>query len=120
MNTLQGMVKALLDEVGVAVSYRYPAEWSSFPCMAWYESNNREYAQADGAEYLTELTYVVDVWAESPAQAAEIAARADEKLASARFKRTFSQDLYEPKSHLHHRTMRYRAVTDAAGNVYQG
>lgn len=120
MNTLQNRVKALLEEVGVAVSYRYPAQWSSFPCMAWYESNNREYAQVDGAEYLTEVTYVVDVWAESPVETAGVAAAADGKLASLRLKRTFSQDLFEPKSHLHHRTMRYRALVDAEGNAYQG
>lgn len=119
MNTLQARVKQLLEQTGLPVSYSYPAAWSRFPCLSWYESGNRVYAQADAREHLTELTYVVDAWADAPEALAVAGLAVDECLAEAGFRRTFAQDLYENRTRLHHRTMRYRAVVDGAGNIYQ-
>ena len=119
MNTLQETVKRLLEETGVPVSYHYPAAWDPFPCIAWHEAASREYAQAGAREYLTELTYAVDIWAETPEELAQIGQDVDARLAGVRFRRVFSQDLFEARTQLHHRTMRYRALSDAEGNIYQ-
>ena len=119
MNTLQSRVKALLEATGLPVSYRYPAAWNAFPCLAWAETGNRVQAQADGREYLTELTYTVDIWAEGPEGLAAAGAAVDAQLAGAGLRRTFAQDLYEDKTRLHHRAMRYRALVDPAGDIWQ-
>ena len=40
-------------------------------------------------------------------------------MASARLRRDYSADLFEPSTGYHHRSSRYRCVADAAGNIYQ-
>ena len=119
MNSLQTRVKELLDGCGLPVSYGYPAAWTAFPCAAWRETGCRALEQADAREYLTENYYTVDIWANGPATLATAAAEIDALLAGAGLRRTSSQDLYEEGPRLHHRSLRYRAVTDAAGNVWQ-
>ena len=119
MNTLNQTVRALLESAGVRVMYFYPADWSQLPVICWRESGSREYAQADGREYLTELEYTVDVWDRSPARCAELAGRVHEALASVRLRRDFCGDLYDASAGIYHRSMRYRCVVDGAGNVFQ-
>ena len=119
MTTLQARVKALLEDAGLPVRYGYPAAWREFPCVSWSEAGNRALAQADGREYLTELTYAVDIWAETPGQLAEAGAAIDLRLSEAGLRRTSCLDLYEDKPRLHHRALRYRAVTDPEGRTYQ-
>lgn len=117
MISLKIAVKELLESTGAAVWYFHPQNWIQLPAVSWRESLNREFAQADGREHLAELEYTVDVWAESPAQAHELADRIDTVLASARLKRSFAQDLFD--MNMHHRVARYRCVADAEGRIYQ-
>lgn len=119
MITLRDRVKALLEGICPRTYYFYPASWAYMPCVAWRESGNREIGMADGREHLAELIYTVDVWARSAAENAEIADTIDARLTSARLRRTYSADLFENATSLHHRVLRYRAVADADGNIYQ-
>ncbi|MBQ9951358.1 MAG: DUF3168 domain-containing protein [Clostridia bacterium] len=117
MITLQNTVKELLESTGAAVFYFHPQNWVQLPCISWRESMNRELKQAGGREHLAELEYTVDVWAKSPAEVAELAARVNAVLTAVRLRRDFSQDLFE--NGMHHRTMRYRCAADRAGRIYQ-
>ena len=119
MITLQDRVSELLTGVCPQTFYFYPASWAFLPCVAWRESGNREIAQADGHEHLAEVVYTVDIWARSAAENAELAALVDARLTAVRLRRTYSADLFETNSGLHHRVLRYRAVADAQGNIYQ-
>lgn len=119
MITLQDEVKRLMEGVCPQTYYFYPASWAILPCVAWRESGNREVFQADGREHLAEVTYTIDIWARSAAENAEMAQVIDSRMAARRFRRSFCADMFETATRLHHRTMRYVAVADAAGNIYQ-
>ena len=73
MITLANRVRSLLASAGAPVWYFYPQSWVRLPVIAWRESGNREFAQADGGEHLAELEYTVDIWSDSPAKNAELA-----------------------------------------------
>jgi len=119
MNSIAERVKELLECACRTVYYHYPAAWSQLPCISWRESGNRELMQADGREALSEVTYTVDVWARLPAEVHEIGERVDKYFAAIRLRREYSADLYESSTGYHHKTMRYRAVIDPEGRIYQ-
>ena len=120
MDTLQAEVYTALTGTGYAVHYFYPQDGFTLPCITWRESNNREYAQADGNEYLTEVEYTVDCWATTPEETATMGAAVDTALATLRLKRTFSYDLYESDTRVHHKNMRYRGLIHIAEQkIYQ-
>jgi hypothetical protein len=110
MTTAQAEVYAALQATGYSVSYFYPTDEMALPCVSWYEANNREFAQADGDEYQTEVEYIVDIWATTPETTATMGAAVDTQMATLRMKRTFAYDLFEPDTGIHHKTMRYRAT----------
>ena len=119
MITLAETVRGLLESTGAAVWYFYPQSWVRLPAVSWRECVNREIAQADGREHLAELAYQVDVWSKSPADNAALAAKIDVLMTASRLRRDFSEDLFDASAGLHHRSLRYRCVADAAGNIYQ-
>lgn len=119
MITLAGKVKALLSDLGAEVYYFYPQNWAKLPVIAWRESENREIAQADGQEHLAELTYTVDIWAEGAAENQALFDQIDRRMFSARLRRDYMADLFDANTGYHHRSVRYRAVADAEGNIYQ-
>lgn len=119
MITLAETVRGLLESTGAAVWYFYPQSWVRLPAISWRESGNREFAQADGCEHLAELEYTVDIWSRSPAENAAMAAKIDSVMMVLRLRRDFSADLFESATGLHHRSLRYRCVADAAGRIYQ-
>ena len=118
MESLQAEVLTALSSTGYTVLYIYPQGEANIPCITWYESNNREWAQADGNEYLTEVEYTVDCWAMTPEATATMGAAVDVKMATLRLKRTFSYDLYEADTRVHHKNMRYRALIQG-NTIYQ-
>lgn len=118
MQTLQPEVYAALQATTYSISYQYPASGATLPCISFYEINNRESAQADGAEYLTEVEYMIDCWATTPEETATMGAAVDTQLATLRLKRVFAYDLYEPETAIHHKTMRYRALIQG-NTIYQ-
>ena len=119
MISLTSRVKALLEGLGAPVYYFHPQGWIAKPVISWRESGNREIGQADGREHLAELTYAIDLWADSPAQNAALSDALDARMFAARFRRDYLADLFDARTGLHHRSLRYRAVADAAGNIYQ-
>lgn len=110
MDSLQTDVYTALQGTSYTVLYMYPQGETSVPCVTWYESNNREYGQADGNEFVTEVEYTIDIWAMTPETTATMASAVDTALAALRLKRTFSYDLYEADTRVHHKNMRYRAL----------
>ena len=110
MDSIQSEVYTALSGTGYSIAYFHPQGPSSIPCMSFFESLNREYAQADGDEYITEVEYTVDIWASTPETTASMALVIDTALAALRLKRTFSHDLYEADTRTHHKNMRYRAL----------
>lgn len=104
---------------GVRVCMNYPASWTSVPCVAVYESQNREYARADGQEHLTELFYTVDIWTEDAQSAADIADAVDQALRARGLRREACAEMFEEKTRYRRRNLRYRAVCDRAGTIYQ-
>lgn len=119
MITLAPKVKDLLTGLDAPVFYFYPQRWERLPAISWRESGNRELAQADGKEYLAELTYAIDIWSSSPAENLSLFEKIDARMASARFRRDYMEDLFDSNTEQHHRTIRYRAAADAEGNIYQ-
>ena len=119
MISLCDRVKAALAGVCGQVYYFYPASWVRLPCVAWRESGNRELARADGREQLTELTYTIDIWSDSPEKNGELALDIHTRLSAEHFMRTYSADVFETGTRLHHRVLRYRAVAGADGRIYQ-
>jgi hypothetical protein len=118
MNTLQSEVYTGLIATGYSVSYAYPQDGVSLPCISFYEALNREHAQADGEEYETEVEYVIDCWGATPEVTATMGAAVHTELAKLRLKRTFSHDLYETETQIHHKSMRYRALI-IGDTIYQ-
>lgn len=119
MTSLKQQVREALAGVCDRVFYQYPASFGEIPCAAWRESGNREYARADGGEYLAEVVYTVDLFGASTGEMDQIARRVDTALSAIGLSREYAAELYEAGSRLHHRVLRYRGVTDGAGSVYQ-
>ena len=120
MDSLQAEVYTALSGTGYKVLYMYPQGEMKVPCVTWYESNNREYGQAGGKEFVTEVEYTIDIWAMTPEATATMASAVDTALAALRLKRTFSYDLYEQDTRVHHKNMRYRGLIHIAQQkIYQ-
>ena len=103
----------------VPVFPAWPAADAALPCVSYYESGCRRYAQASGEEYLTEYVFTVDIWAKTVAETIQIRAGIDAQMNAAGWARTGSNDLQDP-SGTYHKALRYRAVMDPEGRTYQG
>lgn len=77
-----------------------------FPCITYYEQNNSPALVGDGKELTSESVMVIDVW--SKGSTTVIAQAVDNVMASLRFVREFSGDLYETDTGVYHKSMRYR------------
>jgi hypothetical protein len=120
MDSLSPEVYAALNSTGYNISYAYPQEGVSLPCVSYYEASNREYSQAGGSEFLTECEYVIDIWSTNPETNATMGETIDVKMAALGLSRQFSHDLYEAESRIHHKSMRYRGVINIAEQkIYQ-
>ena len=119
MITLKTKVYSAIGGLCGDVVYGMPGDFITPERIVWRESLNRRYAQADGREYLAELNYTLDIFARTPEAAAELFARADENMAQAGFRRESAEEMFEKDTGVHHVSVRYRALSDAEGNVYQ-
>ena len=119
MITVSGGVQAALEGLGVCVRHAYSQSWSEFPAIVWRESGNYVCAMADAEEYLAEVEYETDVYAFSQAETEAISKQIDAKMAEMALKRTYSAELFEADTRLHHRVLKYRGRADASGNIYQ-
>jgi len=119
MITLKHRVFSALSGLCGDVIYGVPGDFTAPERIVWRESRNRRFAQADGREHLAELNYTLDIFARTPEAAAELFARADEKMAQAGFRRESAEEMFEKDTGVHHVSARYRALADAEGNTYQ-
>ena len=120
LNVRESIVDALAAALeGQAEVYAmYPKTGARYPSVSYYESENRRFAQTDGGEHLSEITYVVDVWSESTATNIALSGLIDDAMTALGFVRAFAMDVDDPNCK--HTTMRFRAVIDQGGNAYQG
>ena len=116
---LKDAVRDALDGACEAVIYGYPRDLAGRRLIAWRESANRRYAQADGREHLAELNYTLEIFDPEAEGAAGLLAEADARMQRAGFRREAAAEQFERDAGICHMTARYRALADAGGNVYQ-
>lgn len=119
MISLKEQVFAALKGVDAEVVYGCRRDAAGGKLICWRESANRSYAQADGLEHLAELNYTLDIYAPGAEAAAALFAAADERMRAAGFRREAAAEQFEPDWSMSHVNARYRALADAAGNIYQ-
>lgn len=110
MDTLIPEVYAGLQATGKNVEYFYPSKKRGVPVITYFESNNRVFTRADGAEYATEVEYTVDIWDTTSESTSAIALLVDTQMSALGLTRTFSFDLVEGETGMHHKNMRYRGL----------
>jgi len=117
---MQTEVHTALNGTGYTTDYQFPQGERTFPSITFYEADNSVDTRADGSEYLTAVSYIVDLWAATPETTAAMALTVDTALAALGLSRTFSTDLYEQDTKIHHKSMRYRGVIHIAEQkIYQ-
>ena len=119
MIDLKQQVYAALNGVCENVICGYPRCYTGGRLVFWRESANSRYAQADGAEYLAELNYTLDIFAPSAEEAALLLAEADARMQGAGFRREAAAEQFEQDLNISHVSARYRALADVQGNIYQ-
>ena len=112
MTDIKGKVLAALQTVEGAerIAFYYPKSFKILPCISYYEANNSPAAIADDEEYLSEIIYVVDIWAGTNDECTDLMLRVDVAMRSVEFLREFSSDVYDSNSDVRHKTSRYRYV----------
>lgn len=115
----QHVYDTLNTALDMPVHYFYPPIGAALPCVSYYEAENQFHEQADGEEYLTSLAYTVDIWSKSAMSNGDTADTIDTAMNAAGFRRSFSHDLFEPETGIHHKTMRYKALCTQDGTLYQ-
>lgn len=88
----------------------YPEDWPDGTVITYAGLNDAPERFADDREYISRLEVKVDVWDKQPAKTRSIAAQAITALYAIGFVRTYSADLYEQQSRLHHKAMRFRRL----------
>lgn len=102
-------LESVLDGI-CKVYHAYPARDASLPAVSFYEAANNEHASTTEGEYLTEISYAIDVFAASVSETDEIAGKINDAMAGFGFARNFSYDVPDPN--VRHKTMRYRGLID--------
>lgn len=119
MIELKERVRDALAGICEEVIYGYPADPAGRERVLWRESANRCHARADGAEYLAELNYTLEIFSPSADGAAALTDAADGRMRDAGFRREAAAEQFEGEIGLCHVTARYRALADGDGNIYQ-
>ena len=119
MPELSQSVFSALQSIHTLVSYQHPAAMTQFPCVIFFESGNDVHARADGAPFLHEVEYTLEIFALSPEVTHTLGAAADEKMRELGFIRSYCCDLFDDDSRAHRRVMRYRALCDGNNTLTQ-
>lgn len=98
-------VKGLKD-----VFVSFPSSFKELPCASYYEASNVPDSAADDDEYLSEIVFVVDVWASTSEETSELTIEVDTAMKQAGFIREFAADVNNPDSTVKHKTTRYRLL----------
>lgn len=88
----------------------FPSAFGELPCASFYEAFNGPSSLADDGEYLSEIVFTVDVWAETGEETSVLAAETDRAMKRAGFTREFAADVNEPQSGVKHKTMRFKLI----------
>ena len=112
MNNLKSKVVAVLTAAtGLPeVYFFYPKSFAKLPCVSYYENNNQVAVWADDKPALGRLEYSVQIWGGTSAEISELAAKADAGMTAEGFARMSAADMYDAKSELYYKDMRYRAL----------
>ena len=99
-----------IKELGIvkSVNYSYPETFSNLPCITFYEVNNSTVEFSDDDEYLSEINYVVDVWANDYEQLNSVSIKVNENMKEIGFIRELSYDV--PNENIKHKFMRFKIV----------
>lgn len=119
MINVRQQVRDALQGACTEVVYGYPRDFVGTQCIAWRESDNRCFAQADAREHLAELNYSLEIFAPAPEAAATLLSEADGRMLELGFRRESAAEQLEQDTGICHISARYRALADAAGNLYQ-
>jgi hypothetical protein len=95
---------------GVKTTYFHPESFTVLPAISYYELSNSTKVRTDNRERLAEIAIQIDIWARTSGETSTLAEQVDAKMASIGLVRAFSGDLYESKSKIHHKSMRFRGV----------
>lgn len=103
---------------GKAAVYQvYPAAEAAPPLTVFQEIQNHPLAQADGQEYLTEILYQIDLYAETTQEADALAPAVEKALTALGLARTLCRDAQADGCR--QKTLCYRAVLDPQGRISQ-
>ena len=119
MITLKKEVQKVLSEACGSLIYGYPRSFEALPLIAWRESLNRRYAQADSREYIAELNYTLEIFAPDSEGAGDLLALADDALTGLGLRREAAAEQFEQDAGISHITARYRCLADEQGGIYQ-
>ena len=92
------------------VSLAYPDSFADLPRVSFFEANNSPAEFSDDCEYLSELNFQIDVWAEKWDDVYDIAIDVDDAMSGIGFTREFSADVPDDQSNIKHKTMRYQFI----------
>jgi len=111
MINLKPQIFSKLKEISdVEVSYFYPQEWKNLekkPAISYYEMDNSMSSKADDEEYSSSIAIQIDIWAKSSSKCSKIAIEVNSKMEELEFERTLALDLFEQKTKIYHKTMRF-------------
>ena len=91
------------------VFFSYPNSFTKLACISFYEANNSIHKMADDKECLSEVNYVVDIWASTSIESGKVALSVNEKLEELGFLREVSYDV--PEENIRHKFMRFKIIT---------
>lgn len=94
--------------VGDRIYFYYPPVEAAYPCISYYELDNRPALYGDNQELASEITFVIDIWAKASTTA--IADAVNRIMTGLGFVREFAGDLYEQDTGVFHKHMRYRIL----------
>lgn len=89
------------------VYFFYPDDFTTLPCVSYYEITNKETAGADDDEYQSEIEFIVDVWSKSSSEISSIALEVNTAMQGLGFKRTASRDMSEQDTKIYHKNMKF-------------
>ena len=119
MISLKERVRDALAGVCGEVVFGHPRSFTGRELIAWRESENRCFARADAGEHLAELNYMLEIFARGAEAAAQLLEAADARMCAAGFRREAAAEQFEQDLGVSHISVRYRALADAEGNLYQ-
>ena len=105
-------------DLPVCADVSFAREEFSLPIIVIGDEDGRVYAQADGAPYLEEAVFSVNIYAASPQALEALARQADAALAALGLRRAFQQDLFDETACAYRKYLRYRALLKG-DTIYQ-